>query len=153
MRATTVTIALLLIAGLAAAQGMKDSSTVVSVTAPGELRASVGSMVEIPVEIDIDKGWHLYAHGDTTYYGIAVAGLDTLPLAAVQVDYPEGHMGEFLGHAVRLLEGTQSMVIKGVLMSELDAPLKFELECQACDDKSCLAPAWIPFETAVLPEE
>lgn len=153
MRSSIVLILVLLIAAAAPAQGLKDSSSVVSVSAPSSVRASVGSTLEIPVEIRIDKGWHLYAHGDTAYYGIAVAGLDTVPLAAVKVDYPAGRLGEFLGYPVRLLEGAQTLTLRGVLMSELDASLRFELECQACDDRSCLAPAWIPFETAVLPEE
>ena len=153
MKRTTLILAALLIAGLALAQGLHDSSAVVTVTAPARVHAGVGETVEIPVTLDIAEGWHLYAHGDTTYYGISVTGLDTVPLAVVEVDYPEGHMGEFLGHRVRLLEGRESLILRGVLMTELDAPLRFELECQACDDASCLAPAWIPFVTEILPEE
>jgi len=153
MRPILITTAFLIAAVAALAQGMRDSSAVVSVTAPAEVFANVGGTVSIPVDIEIDKGWHLYAHGDTTYYGISVAGLDTLPLAAVAVDYPAGHEGKFLGETVILLEGAERLTITGILMTELDEPLCFELECQACDDKSCLAPAWIPFEVAVKPEE
>ena len=153
MRPVVITAVLLLAALTALGQGMRDSSTVVSVTAPSVVNAGVGETVSITVGIDIDKGWHLYAHGDTTYYGISVTGLDTVPLAAVKVLYPAGHMGRFLGEKVRLLEGSAQLTIMGVLMAELDEPLVFELECQACDAKSCLAPAWIPFEVAVRPKD
>ena len=149
-----VVIAVVLLASaLAFGQGMRDSSSVVSVKAPVSVHAGVGETVSLTVTIDIDKGWHLYAHGDTAYYGIAVAGLDTLPLAAVKVAYPKGHRGRFLGQSITLLDGKETLTISGILMAQLDEPLKFELECQACDDKSCLAPAWIPFQTAVLPKE
>ncbi len=153
MRSAITVAAILLIGGLVLAQGMRDSSSVVSVTAPQTVHANVGETVELTVNIDIDKRWHLYAHGDTVYYGISVTGLDTLPLAAVKVAYPKGHQGKFLGNKVQLLEGAETLTISGVLMSPLDEPLKFELECQACDAKSCLAPAWIPFQTVVLPRE
>jgi len=153
MRSATIIAVILLIGGFVLAQGMRDSSSVVSVTAPQSVHANVGETVTLTVNIDIDRSWHLYAHGDTVYYGISVAGLDTLPLAAVKVEYPKGHWGKFLGNQVQLLSGTETLTISGVLMSPLDEPLKFELECQACDDKSCLAPAWIPFQTVVLPKE
>ncbi|MBU0740775.1 protein-disulfide reductase DsbD N-terminal domain-containing protein [bacterium] len=153
MRPVLITAVLLLAAIAAVGQGMRDSSSVVSVRAPAAVSADVGETVSITVGIDIDKGWHLYAHGDTVYYGISVTGLDTVPLAAVAVDYPAGHRGKFLGETVTLLAGKEELTITGVLMAELDAPLAFELECQACDAKSCLAPAWIPFEVAVRPKE
>ena len=153
MRSVVITTVLLLAAIAALGQGMRDSSSVVSVKAPAAVNADVGETVGITVAIDIDKGWHLYAHGDTTYYGISVTGLDTLPLAAVKVEYPAGHMGRFLGEKVRLLEGSQELTITGVLMAELDEPLVFELECQACDAKSCLAPAWIPFEVRLTRDQ
>lgn len=153
MRPILIISALLIAAVTVLAQGPRDSSAVVSVEAPVEVAANVGGTVSITVGIEIEKGWHLYAHGDTTYYGISVAGLDTVPMAAVKVAYPAGHRGKFLGETVTLLEGTEELTITGILMAELDAPLCFELECQACDDKSCLAPAWIPFEVAVRPEE
>jgi hypothetical protein len=149
-----VTAAVLLLAVCAAlGQGLRDSSAVVSVDAPTAVAADVGETVSITVGIDIDEGWHLYAHGDTTYYGISVTGLDSVPLAAAEVDYPAGHEGKFLGATVTLLEGREELTITGVLMAELDEPLAFELECQACDNKSCLAPAWIPFAVAVKPRD
>ncbi len=153
MRQVVIAAVLLLAALTALGQGMRDSSAVVSVKAPAEVSANVGGTVSITVGLDIDKGWHLYAHGDTTYYGISVTGLDTVPLAAVKVAYPVGHKGKFLGEKVTLLEGKEELTITGILMVELDEPLVLELECQACDAKSCLAPAWIPFTVAVRPAE
>ncbi len=153
MRFVVITAVLTLVAFAALGQGMRDSSAVVSVKAPEAVHADVGGTVSITVDIKIDKGWHLYAHTDTTYYGISVTGLDTIPLAAVDVAYPSGHKGKFLGETVTLLEGEEQLTITGILMAELDKPLVFELECQACDSKSCLAPAWIPFEVAVKPDD
>ena len=40
-----------------------------------------------------------------------------------------------------------------VLVTAPEAPLTWELELQACDDKSCLAPAWVPVTVTVLPAE
>jgi hypothetical protein len=145
---------LLLLAPCAFAQGMIDSSSVVTAAAaPDTLRAGVGSKVSFAVELAVADGWHLYAHGDPQYYGIGLAGLDSLPLAGVEVVYPAGHEGKFLGETVRLLTGRERVQVSGFLMAQPAAPLSFELECQACDDKSCLAPAWLPVSVVVLPEE
>ena len=133
---------------------MRDSATVVTATvAPETLRAAVGDPVRLTVTMTIADGWHLYAHGDSTYCGINIAGLDSLPLAAVRVDYPAGHPGTFLGAPVQLLRGTEQAVVTGYLTALPAGPLHLELECQACDEKSCLAPAWLPLDVTVLPKE
>jgi hypothetical protein len=143
----------LLIASACLGQGMRDSSTVVAVTAADTVRAGVGETVSFDVTMDIQDGWHLYANGDPQYYGISLNPPEGLPLANVKIAYPEGHMGTFLGDEVRLLEKSETLTVSGVLMVQPEEPFAFELELQACDDKSCLAPAWIPVPLTVLPKE
>lgn len=134
--------------------GMRDSSSVVTVSvSPDTVRADVGDPVEVAVTLEIAKGWHLYAHGDTQYYGIGVTGLDSVPLAAVAVDYPAGHPGTFLGDRITLLAGSERLAVRGYLAAAPEKPLTLEVELQACDDRSCLAPAWLPFTFAVEPKE
>jgi len=149
-----VFLTLIMVATVASGQGMRDSSSVVTVSvAPDTVRASVGETVQFDVSMEIDKGWHLYAHGDKTYYGISLNMPEDLPLAGVKVAYPEGHMGKFLGDPVRLLEKSETITVSGIVMVAPEKPLSMEFELQACDDKSCLAPAWIPVQVVVLPHE
>lgn len=134
-------------------QEMRDSSSVVAVTATDSVRAGVGETVAFSVTMTIDEGWHLYANGDPQYYGISLNPPEGLPLANLKVAYPEGHMGEFLGEKVRLLDREETLEVSGILMVQPEVPFAFELELQACDDKSCLAPAWVPVPLTVLPKE
>jgi thiol:disulfide interchange protein len=153
MRTIAVTAAVLMIAAACFGQGLRDSSTVVSVTAADTVNASVGETVTFTVTMTIDEGWHLYANSDPQYYGISMNPPEGLPLANLQVVYPEGHMGKFLGEDVRLLAHQESLTVSGILMVQPEEPFAFELELQACDDKSCLAPAWISVPLTVLPKE
>lgn len=153
MKTVVVTAAVMLIVSACFGQGMKDSSTVVAVTAADTVYAGVGESVTFTVTMTIDEGWHLYANGDPQYYGISFNPPEILPLANLTVSYPEGHMGKFLGDDVRLLAAEQTLAVTGILMVQPEEPFAFELELQACDDKSCLAPAWIPVPLTVLPKE
>jgi hypothetical protein len=144
---------LLLVATAASAEGLRDSSSVVKLTVqPASVSAAVGDQVTWKVELDIEKGWHLYAHGDPKYYGIALAGLDSLPLAGAEVAYPAGKKGKFLDETVQLLEGRQTLTVSGFLVAEPAGPMLLELELQACDQRSCLAPAWLPIQLVVEPK-
>lgn len=141
---------LLLAATFASAQGLRDSGSVVKMTVqPKSVIAAVGDQVSWTVTLDIDKGWHLYAHGDPKYYGIAVTGLDSLPLLGAEVAYPAGKKGKFLDETVQLLEGRQALTIGGFLAAEPVGPMLLELELQACDEKSCLAPAFLQVQLVV----
>ncbi len=145
--------ALLLIAAFASAQGLRDSGSVVKMTVqPKSVIAAVGDQVSWTVTLDIDQDWHLYAHGDPKYYGIAVTGLDSLPLVGAEVAYPAGKKGKFLDETVQLLEGRQTLTVSGFLAAEPAGPMLLELELQACDRKSCLAPAFVPIQLVVEPK-
>jgi hypothetical protein len=60
------------------------------------------------VDFTVREGWHLYAHGDTVFYGVDLTGLAPGPLAGASVVYPEGRPGDFFGTPVRLLTGRAS---------------------------------------------
>ncbi len=144
-------LVLLMLCLAANAYAFKESSTVVTVSAvedPGF--ASVGSKVSLEIKFICDEHWHLYAPGDPVYYGINVAGVDSLPLAVAKIKYPEPHDGIFLGEKVKLYEGENVITLTGVLMSMPTEPLTVELELQACDDKSCLPPSFVPINFTVV---
>lgn len=146
-------VCLLLAAAAAQAQGLRDSASVVKMSVqPKSVTAAVGDPVSWTVTLDIEKDWHLYAHGDPKYYGIAVTGLDSLPLLGAEVAYPAGKQGKFLGETVQLLEGRQTLTVGGFLAAEPAGPMLLELELQACDRKSCLAPAFLPIQLVVEPK-
>ncbi len=132
----------------AAEARLTDSAAVVKVAArPARLAAAPGRPVSFALEVRIDRGWHLYAHGDTMYYGIALVGLDASPLREIAVEYPPGREGVFFGQPVLLLDGRQRIAVRGVLADtcrpgRLSLPLAVEV--QACDDQRCLAPAAVP---------
>lgn len=144
-------LVLLMLCLAANAYALKDSATVVTVSAVEDtIFAAVGSKVSLGIKFVCDEHWHLYAPGDPVYYGINVAGVDSLPLAVAKVNYPEPHDGEFLGEKVKLYEGENVITLTGVLMSMPTEPLTVELELQACDDKSCLPPSFVPVNFTVI---
>ena len=143
---------------------LTDSASIVkAVLRPAKLSAEPGGAVAFEVVFTVADGWHLYANGDTTFYGIALKGPEegsetskgksarsgaaAQVLAELAVDYPAGRPADFFGTPVKLLEGRQvirvrSTVAAGAKPGKIDVPLG--LEVQACDDQRCLAPATIP---------
>jgi hypothetical protein len=115
---------------------------------PPQVATAPGEAVAFDVVLTIADGWHLYAHGDTTFYGIDLKGLDKGPLAGAAIDFPRGKRADFFGTPVELLTGRQLIHVKAKLAAgasgKLDVPLG--LEVQACDDQRCLAPATIPLK-------
>jgi hypothetical protein len=134
-------------AGLALGQ-MKGSADVVKVSAaPATLNAAPGDEVAFAVKVDIQNTWHLYAHGDTTFIGLDLVPDEEFPLADFAATYPAGHEGEFFGEKVMMIEGKEQIAVTAKVPSDL-APgehvLGLKVTAQACDDKTCLAPAYIP---------
>lgn len=131
----------------AAAEYENSAAVVRASLQPARLTARPGREFAFAVDFTIAGGWHLYAHGDTTFYGIALAGLEGTPLAAARIAYPAGEKADFFGTPVALLHGRQSVRVAGTLPA--DTPpgareLALTLEVQACDDQRCLAPARLP---------
>lgn len=131
----------------AAADRPADSAGVVqAMLRPAVLAATPGHAYAFTVEFFVREGWHLYAHGDTVFYGVDLSGLAPGPLAAASVSHPAGRLGDFFGTPVRLLAGRQTIAVRGVLPDSCRVgPQRVDLalEVQACDAASCLAPARI----------
>jgi hypothetical protein len=127
---------------------MMDSSAVVKAAVkPGHLAVQPGDTVQIQVKMDIDPKWHLYAHEDTTFYGIDLELPPENPLQVIDVIYPAGEEAEFFGETVQILHGQQDITLAGIVRPELttgEHHLELKLAVQACDDRRCLAPAFIP---------
>lgn len=139
-----------------AAEQPTDSAGVVAVrAAPAVVPAAPGGEVSFAVDFRIAPRWHLYAHGDSVFIGIDLKGLDKAPLDSMIVEYPPGEPGEFFGEPVRLLEGAGRVKVAGRLRPDAELPLdlELELELQACDDRTCLAPARVPARVKLTPAE
>ncbi len=153
---TSVFLVLLASAGGALAQ-MKDSSTVVKVApVKVELTAAPGQRVAMAVNVDIDPTWHLYAHGDTNFIGLDLAPSAFFPLLEFAAEYPHGHEGEFFGEKVEMIAGKNVIQASALVADGMPAgqyPLDFEVTIQACDDKTCLAPANVPVSFTLTVQE
>jgi len=124
-----------------------DSAGVVrAALRPAVVAATPGRPYAFAVDFTVRQGWHLYAHGDTVFYGVDLTGLAPGPLAGASVAHPEGRPGDFFGTPVHLLAGRQTIAVRGVLPDSCRAGarrVELVLEVQACDAGSCLAPARI----------
>lgn len=140
----------LLIAGGALAGGpaFRASADVVKVSAaPAVVSAAAGQRVEFDINLDIVKKWHLYAHGDSNFIGVDLMPDSGPALDDFKVEYPHGHEGVFFGEKVVMIEGKEAIKASGVVPAGLakgEHVMKFTVTAQACDDKTCLAPADIP---------
>jgi thiol:disulfide interchange protein DsbD len=126
----------------------RGSADVVKV-APGKtvVTAAPGARVAFEVAVDIAERWHLYAHGDTTFIGVDLVPAETFPLQEFAAEYPEGHEGEFFGEKVRMIAGENLIKASALVPEGMKAgehALELALTVQACDDKTCLAPAKVP---------
>jgi len=143
----TTLIVLVVFAGLA--QGaMKGSGDVVAVAAlPTAVTGAAGERVSFDVSLDISERWHIYAHGDTNFIGVDLVPADEFPLDDFQAVYPAGHEKEFFGDMVAMIEGKSKITASTLIPEDLPAgqyDLDLSVTVQACDDKTCLAPAFLP---------
>ncbi len=127
---------------------MKGSADVVKASAsPSAVSAPVGERVSFEIELDIQERWHLYAHGDTNFIGVDVVPDEEFPLEDFQAEYPPGHEKEFFGDMVFMIEGKEVIKASALVPASVakgEHELNFEVTIQACDDKVCLAPAFLP---------
>jgi len=128
--------------------GMKGSGDVVKASVkPTVVSASAGEKVSFDIKLDIQERWHLYAHGDTNFIGVDVVPGEGFPLEDFQAEYPAGHEKEFFGDMVYMIEGKEVIKASAVVPDTLaagDYELGLQVTVQACDDKVCLAPAFLP---------
>lgn len=143
-------LACVLLAALPASAAVKSSGDVVKASLKQKaLTAAPGQRITFQVAVDIAPRWHCYAHGDTNFIGIDLMPDESFPLEEFDATYPPGKPGEFFGEKVQMIAGS------GVVAAEAEVPptlargvhrVKLALTVQACDDKSCLAPANLPLE-------
>lgn len=147
---------LLAVLGLAAAlpapaaAALKGSADVVK-AAPRQkaVTAARGQRLTFDVTLAIAPKWHLYAHGDTNFIGVDLVPGDGFPLEEFDAEYPAGEPGEFFGETVMMIAGSQVIKAEAVVPETLARgvhKVKLGLTVQACDDKTCLAPASLPVE-------
>jgi len=148
-------MAALCLAGTAGA-AMKGSADVVTAKPQRSvLTAAPGAAVEFAVDLDIAEHWHLYAHGDTNFIGVDLIPADDFPLAGYDAVYPEGFEGDFFGDKVVMIAGSQVITAKAKVPADLapgEHALNLSLRVQACDDKTCLAPANVPVKLTLKVE-
>lgn len=143
------------VSGLAMA-AMKGSADVVEVApVPETVTAAPGDEITFAVKVDIAKTWHLYTHGDTNFIGIDLVPDEGFPLVDFGASYPAGHEGEFFGEKVMLIDGKQKISAAAKVPADLptgEHTLGLKVTAQACDDKTCLAPAYIPVNIKLVVE-
>ncbi len=127
---------------------MKGSADVVKASVqPTVLSSASGQKVSFEVKLDIQERWHLYAHGDTNFIGVDLVPSEEFPLEDFQAEYPAGHEKEFFGDMVAMIEGKKVIKASAVVPDSLakgEYELGLQVTVQACDDKVCLAPAFLP---------
>ncbi len=134
-------------AGLASG-ALKGSAAVIKASArPTVLSSAPGQEVFFKIKLDIQEKWHIYAHGDTNFIGVDLVPAEEFPLVEFQAEYPAGHEKEFFGDMVAMIEGTEMIKVSAVVPDSLakgEYELDLQVTVQACDDKICLAPAFLP---------
>jgi Disulphide bond corrector protein DsbC len=154
-RRLLVALGLSLLLVVPAFAALKGSADVVKATLRQKtMTAAPGQRLTFQIAMDIAPRWHLYAHGDTNYIGVDLAADESFPLEEFDAAYPAGHAGEFFGEMVTVIDGSQVINGEAVVPETLARgvyQVKMGLTVQACDDKSCLAPASLPlaFELTV----
>ncbi len=147
---TAAALAALLAVPASAAPAKKaprGSADVVKVAPAAKVVTAVpGTRVTFDVSVEIAERWHLYAHGDTSFIGVDLVPDEDFPLQEFQAEYPAGHEGVFFGEKVRVIEGTNVIKASALVPAGMqgEQPLELKLTVQACDDKTCLAPAAVP---------
>jgi hypothetical protein len=143
-------LGLSLLTAAPALAALKGSGDVVKV-APREktLTAAPGQRITFRLALNIAPHWHLYAHEDTNFIGLDLIPDDSFPLEEYDAEYPTGQAGEFFGEKVMMISGSQVITGEAVVPETLARgvhKVKLGLTVQACDDKTCLAPASLPVE-------
>ncbi len=148
-RMNTLVLAVMILGAAAGCRAaVKGSSDVVTVTAAEPaVTGTAGQRIDLAIKLDIARSWHIYAHADTNFIGVDLVPAEDFPLQDLQVVYPRGHQKEFFGEKVFMIEGHDTIKASALVPAGMEAgeyPLEFKITVQACDDKTCLAPAYIP---------
>ncbi len=149
MKRIAIFALLIVVLGTGLAFGaMKGSADVVKASAsPAAVSSPAGERVSFEIKLDIQERWHLYAHGDTNSIGVDLVPAEDFPLEDFQAEYPAGHEKEFFGDMMFMIEGKKVIKASALVpaaLSEGEHELNMQVTIQACDDKVCLAPAYLP---------
>ena len=104
-----------------------------------------GGEVDLVLTLNIKPGWHLYAADDRS--GGTVATVVTLAAGQAatlaKVEMPAGVKKALAGdpEEVAVIEGRVDIKVRVKLGGAVPASIALKVRCQACDDRSCLAPA------------
>ncbi len=119
-------------------------------------KVHAGSSFRLAVAAEIDEGWHVNANEPSFDYLIAtslkIEEEGTQGITIGDPIYPPFKERTFAftgGETLRVYEGTIHIGMEATAARELKPQprtLKATLTVQACDDKSCLAPARLPVE-------
>ncbi len=156
MKKTVIAAVLMLSLVTGAAFALKGSADVVDVKPlHAALSAAAGQRIDLDVKLDIARSWHLYAHGDSMFIGVDLVPDEGFPLKDFEAVYPEGHEGVFFGEKVRMLEGKNRITASALVPADLPVgvhTLGLQVTVQACDAKTCLAPAKVPVQVTLTVE-
>lgn len=151
IRVCSVVLALMMMSRSVIAQ---QGTTAAHVQTDARLSAdkvSKGSTIQGVVVFKIAEGWHVNSHAPTHDYLIGTA-LELEPKEGYIVSdirYPKGKLMkfEFSEDSLNVYEGTVLLFISvrvSEKLSVMQDTLFGKLQLQACNDKICLAPSWIP---------
>jgi thioredoxin:protein disulfide reductase len=121
-----------------------------------QLRAAAGSgAATLVIEARVAPGWHVNSHKPSEDYLIPTQiRIDPNPaVAAGEPRYPEGKSIKFAfaDKPLSVYEDRFTVEVPVTFHGIAPGPLKGAVEFQACNDKQCLAPASVPFETTGAP--
>jgi DsbC/DsbD-like thiol-disulfide interchange protein len=119
----------------------------VSAEKEGTAEARPGDKFGVVVRLEIEEGWHINANpaGSATLVPVQVTLAEGVPAKLVGSSYPQGKPFRVAGaDEARVYEGAVEIRVEielaaGVEPGDLELPLRVRL--QACDERSCLAPA------------
>lgn len=138
-------------AGAVAAPSREPDPEGETVTARGEIAgpAGPGRDIDVVVNLQIKEGWHVYANpvGAENLIPTTVDLAADQPLAVTKVEYPTGEakvLASSGDEKVSVYEGQASIKVRLRLKDDAKAmpgSIDLKVRYQACNDRSCLAPA------------
>ena len=130
----------------------KEVVTATATTAP-DAKITAGHEFDLTLTLTIKQGWHIYANpaGSETAIPTTVGLGPDQTATLVKVEYPKGEVKTFAGdEKVAVYEGKVALTVR--VRPDKSADLvTLRVRYQACDDRSCLAPAFLTVPVALPP--
>ena len=141
------------VASVAAPKSIK--SGVLTATVPSSVAVEPGRTVEIPLTLAIRDGYHLYANqpGNDEVIPTAVTMARAEGLELDGVNYPKGTPRTLEANGPETMNLYEKEVTIKVRLkansSPGEKPITLRVKYQACNDRSCLAPATLEVPVAI----